>query len=171
MGTPYVGEIRMVGFNYAPVGWAFCDGSLLAISEYDTLFTLIGTTYGGDGQTTFGLPNLAGRIPVHMGTGPGLSTRVIGEMAGTEQVTLTSNQFPVHSHVPQAQSANGVLNNPQNGIWAGSAAALYNTNPPNVLMRAGLVNPAGGNQPHENMMPFVAINFIISLYGIFPTPS
>jgi microcystin-dependent protein len=170
MSTPYIGEIRMVGFNFAPQGWAFCDGSLLPISENDTLFSLIGTTYGGDGQATFALPNLAGRIPVHMGTGPGLSTRVIGEAAGVEQVTLITSQIPVHSHAPQAQSANGGLNTPQNGVWAGSATALYSTDQPNVTMRSGLVNLAGGSQPHENMMPFLAINFIISLYGIYPTP-
>jgi microcystin-dependent protein len=161
----------MVGFNFAPQGWAFCDGSLLPISENDALFALIGTTYGGDGQTTFGLPNLAGRIPIHMGTGPGLSNRLIGELAGVEQVTVTNAQMPQHSHAPQAQSTNGILNTPQNGIWAGSTTALYSTDQPNVLMRAGLVNPAGGSQPHENMMPFLAINFIISLYGIFPSQS
>ena len=171
MGTPYVGEIRMVGFNFAPAGWASCNGALLPISEYDTLFNLIGTTYGGDGQSTFAVPNLAGRVPLHMGTGNGLSTRIIGEMAGVEQVTLTNNQMPLHSHVPQAQNANGVLNSPQNGIWAGSASTIYSTDAPNVPMRNGLVNPVGGNQPHENMMPFLAINFIISLYGIYPTPT
>jgi microcystin-dependent protein len=160
----------MVGFNFAPQGWAFCDGSLLSISENDTLFSLIGTTYGGDGQSTFALPNLAGRIPVHMGTGAGLSTRIIGEIAGVEQVTVTEAQLPAHSHVPQAQSANGTLTNPQNGVWAGSTTALYTPSQPNLSMRAGLVNPAGGSQPHENMMPFLAINFIISLYGIYPTP-
>ena len=170
MGTPYVGEIRMVGFNFAPAGWASCDGSLLPISEFETLFNLIGTTYGGDGQSTFAVPNLAGRIPIHLGTGNGLSTRTIGELAGVEQVTVTNAQMPLHSHAAQAQTANGALSNPQNGIWAGSAAALYSTGQPNVPMRAGLVNPAGSNQPHENMMPFLAINFIISLYGIYPSP-
>ena len=171
MGTPYVGEIRMVGFNFVPLGWASCDGSLLPISQYDVLFNLIGTTYGGDGQTTFALPNLAGRLPIHMGTGNGLSTRIIGELAGSEAVTLINNQMPQHSHVPQAQSANGASNTPQNDIWASSTAAIYSTDQPNVPMRPGLVNSAGGNQPHENMMPFLAINFIISLYGIFPSPS
>jgi microcystin-dependent protein len=171
MGTPYVGEIRMVGFNFAPVGWALCNGALLAISEFDVLFNLIGTTYGGDGQTTFAVPNLAGRVPLHMGTGNGLSPRIIGELAGVEQVTLINNQMPIHSHAAQAQSANGASNTPQNGIWASSTATIYSTDTPNVAMRAGLVNPVGGNQPHENMMPFLAINFIISLYGIYPTPT
>ena len=171
MGTPYVGEIRMVGFNFAPVGWALCNGALLPISEYETLFNLIGTTYGGDGQSTFAVPNLAGRVPLHMGTGNGLSTRIIGELSGTELVTVTNNQMPLHSHVPQAQSANGASNTPQGAIWASSTAAIYSTDAPNVPMRNGLVNPVGGNQPHENMMPFLAINFIISLYGIYPTPT
>jgi microcystin-dependent protein len=161
----------MVGFNFAPVGWALCNGALLAISEFDILFNLIGTTYGGDGQNTFAVPNLSGRVPIHMGTGNGLSTRIIGELSGVETVTLTTNQMTQHSHVPQAQSANGILNNPQSAIWAGSAAAIYSTDTPNVPMRNGLVNQAGGNQPHDNMMPFLAINFIISLYGIFPSPS
>jgi microcystin-dependent protein len=171
MGTPYVGEIRMVGFNFAPAGWALCNGALLPISEYETLFNLIGTTYGGDGQSTFAVPNLAGRVPLHMGTGNGLSPRIIGEVAGVEQITLINSQMPQHSHVPQAQSANGALTNPQNAIWASSTAAIYSTDPPNVPMRNGLVNPAGGNQPHKNMMPFLVINFVISLFGIFPTPN
>ena len=106
-----------------------------------------------------------------MGTGNGLSTRIIGELAGTEVITLTANQMPQHSHVPQAQSTNGASNTPQNGIWASSTAAIYSTDTPNVAMRNGLVNPVGGNQPHENMMPFLAINFINSLYGIYPTPT
>jgi len=171
MSTPYIGEIRMVGFNFAPIGWALCDGQLLAIAEYETLFTLIGTTYGGDGQNTFAVPDLRGRLPMHMGSGAGLSTRIIGEMSGVEQVTLINSQMPQHSHVPQAQSANGALNSPQNGIWAGSTTALYTTDAPNVPMRSGLVNPVGGNQPHDNMMPYLVINFVISLFGVFPTPN
>jgi len=171
MGTPYVGEIRMVGFSFPPVGWALCNGALLAISEFDILFNLIGTTYGGDGQNTFAVPNLSGRVPIHMGTGNGLSTRILGELSGVETVTLTTNQMPQHSHVPQAQIASGALNTPQNGIWSSSASAIYSTDTPSVLMRSGLVNSAGGSQPHDNMMPFLAINFIISLYGIYPSPT
>ncbi len=170
MSNPYVGEIRMVGFNFAPVGWAFCDGALMDIAQYDTLFNLIGTTYGGDGQTTFALPNLSGRIPVHMGAGPGLSNYVIGEAAGTETVTLTSNQMPAHSHAPLAQSGNGDQGSPANGVWAGTTNSIYTSNTPNVVMNAGLIAQSGGNQPHENMMPFLTINFIISLFGIFPSP-
>lgn len=170
MSQPYIGEIRMVGFNFPPAGWASCNGQLMDIAQNDTLFTLIGTTYGGDGQNTFALPNLSGRIPIHMGTGPGLSTYTIGQSAGVETVTLLSNQIPSHSHLPMSQSNNGTLGSPQNGIWAGSTNSLYTTNTPNVPMRNGLIGAAGGNQPHDNMMPFVAINFIISLFGIFPTP-
>jgi microcystin-dependent protein len=169
MSTPYVGEIRMVGFTFAPVGWALCDGQLISISQNSTLFNLIGTTYGGDGQNTFALPNLQGRVPLHQGAGPSLSTRIIGELSGSESVTLTSNQLPQHTHTPLAHSASGSQSSPQNGLWSGSAVAHYSANPPNIPMRPGLVGSAGGSQPHENMMPFVAINFIISLFGIFPS--
>ncbi len=169
MSLPYIGEIRMVGFNFAPVGWASCDGQLVAISQNDTLFTLIGTTYGGDGQNTFALPNLSGRIPIHMGSGPGLSTRNIGEISGSEAVTLTASQIAAHAHTPMAQSANGALNTPQNGVWAGASSSVYTSAAPNMPMRNSLIGMAGGSQPHDNMMPFLAVNFIISLFGIFPT--
>lgn len=169
MSQPFIGEIRMVGFNFPPIGWATCDGQILSIAQNDVLFQLIGTTYGGDGQQTFALPNLAGRIPIHMGTGPGLTTRVIGELAGSETITLITNQLPVHNHPPQAQSANGNLNTPQNGVWAAAPSSRYSTNAANVPMRNTLIGFAGGSQPHDNMMPFVAINFIISLFGVFPS--
>ena len=171
MGTPFIGEIRMFGGNFAPAGWAFCSGQLMPIAENDALFTLIGTTYGGDGQQTFGLPNLQGRLPMHMGTGAGLSARVIGEMGGVETVTLTTQQIPIHSHVPQAVSGNGNQTTPQNGVWAGAAASRYTTNAPSLAMNNTLVGGAGGSQPHDNMMPYLAISFIISLYGVFPTQS
>ncbi len=170
MSTPYIGEIRMVGFNFAPVGWAFCDGQLMDIAQNDTLFNLIGTTYGGDGQTTFALPNLAGRVPIHQGQGPGLSNYVIGQMAGSETVTLATNQIPAHTHVPAANTGTGSQSSPQNALWAASPSGNYTNPPANIPMRSGLVGSSGGSQPHENMMPFVAINFIISLFGIFPTP-
>jgi microcystin-dependent protein len=170
MSTPYIGEIRMVGFNFAPQGWAFCDGQVMAIAQNDALFALIGTTYGGDGQITFALPNLLGRVPIHMGTGPGLSTRVIGESGGSESVTLTTNQLPAHGHTPLAYSAVGSQSSPQNGLWAGSADARYSTSPANQPMRNTLIGAGGGGQPHANLMPFAAINFIISLFGIFPSP-
>src|SRR5512140_1176359 len=160
MGSPYVGEIRMFGGTFAPQGWAFCNGQLMAISENTALFSLIGTTYGGDGQTTFALPNLQGRVPLHQGTGPGLSPRVVGELGGSETVTLTPGQMPQHTHTPLAHSTIGSQSSPQNGLWSGSPVARYSTNPPGIAMRPDLVGGVGGSQPHENMMPFVAINFI-----------
>lgn len=165
MGQPFVGEIRMVGFNFAPAGWAFCNGQLLAIAENDALFALIGTTYGGDGQVTFGLPNLQGRMPVHQGSG-----YVMGQAAGSETVTLTSGQLPVHSHAALAQTASGNLPTPGGAVWAASTLNQY-AGPgttPNATMNAGNLLSTGGNQPHENMSPFLTINFVISLFGIFP---
>jgi microcystin-dependent protein len=170
--TPYVGEIRTVGFTFAPVGWALCDGQLLAISENDTLFTLIGTTYGGDGQNTFGLPDLQGRAPVHMGTSPEGITYVIGEQAGVETVTLTTQQIPAHSHPFLASLSSGTQINPP-GNTTGQPVQIqpYIQDNPSVPMASNAITPAGGSQPHENMMPFLTINFIISLFGIFPTQS
>jgi microcystin-dependent protein len=169
MGQPFVGEIRMFGGNFAPVGWAFCNGALMAIAENETLFNLIGTTYGGDGQQTFALPDLRGRLPIHMGTGGGLSTRVIGEMAGVETVTLISQQIPAHSHAALTVSGGGNQSTPQNGVWAGSSNSIYTSNAPSLPMNNSLIGAAGGSQPHENRMPYLAISFIISLFGIFPT--
>jgi microcystin-dependent protein len=166
MSEPYIGEIRMVGFNFAPAGWAFCDGRLLPIAENDALFTLIGTTYGGDGQTTFALPDLRGRLPLHQG-----NSHTIGESAGTESVTLTLNQLPQHNHPALAQSENGNQGSPANGVWAGSTLLQYTTNNANAAMNPTLVGQSGGSQPHDNMMPFLTISFIISLYGVFPTQS
>jgi len=169
MSSPFVGEIRMFGGNFAPAGWAFCDGQALPISENDVLFTLIGTTYGGDGQQTFNLPDLRGRLPMHMGTGPGGSARTIGEMGGVESVTLTTQQIPIHNHAPLAVSGSGNQSTPQNGAWAGAATSLYSSSAPNLAMNNTLINGAGGNQPHENLMPYLTISFIISLFGIYPT--
>lgn len=170
MGQPFVGEIRMVGFNFAPQGWMLCQGQTLAISEFDTLFQLIGTTYGGDGQSTFQLPNLASRVPMHMGTGTGLSTRTIGEMAGVESVTLTTQQIPSHSHVPNA-TVTGSTPDPTNNFWAGFSSAQYSDQAPNAQMANNAAQPTGGSQPHDNMIPFLVINFIIALFGVFPSPS
>ena len=169
MGQPYVGEIRMVGFSFAPVGWAFCSGQLMSISENDTLFNLIGTTYGGDGQSTFALPNLQSRIPIHAGQGPGLSNRVLGDIAGTESVTLTTQQIPAHNHPAEAQSGAGNQSSPSNGVWAASGQSVYGSGAGSLGMKSTLIGGSGGNQPHDNMMPFLVINFIISLYGIYPT--
>src|SRR5215813_6055601 len=166
MSTPYIGEIRMFAGNFAPVGWAFCNGQLLPISGNDALFNLIGTTYGGDGQNTFALPNLSSRVPIHQG--PGF---VIGQTGGEESVTLTVQQIPSHTHVAQCQSTNGGQSTPQSGVWAASASNPYSNVAPNTPMNASALAPSGGSQPHDNMLPFLVINFIISLFGVFPSQS
>ena len=170
MSNPYIGEIRMFGGNFAPAGWAFCAGQLMPISENDALFTLIGTTYGGDGQETFGLPNLSGRTPVHMGQGPTISqTYVIGEMAGVESVTLTTQQIPIHNHAFLPSTTISAETNPTNNVISQSSqATIYISDQPNVNM-ANRVGPTGGSQPHENMQQYLCIQYIISLFGIFPT--
>lgn len=165
MSSPFIGEIRMFGGNFAPAGWAFCDGSLIPISENDALFNLIGTTYGGDGQTTFALPNLQSRVPIHVG--PGF---VLGQSGGVETVTLTTSQIPAHSHVPQCFAAGGNQNKPDGGVWASSSpATYYATAAPSVTMDPAAIGPSGGSQPHDNMVPFLAVNFILSLFGVFPS--
>lgn len=178
MSDPFIGEIRMFGGNFAPLNWAFCNGQLLSISEYDALFALIGTTYGGDGQSTFGLPDLRGRIPIGEGSGPGLTPRVIGESAGTETVTLTQNQLPTHSHTANVTSVTGDLPGPAiNAVPAALAspgrfyAAPSNVapQPHTVAMNPASIGPAGGNQPHDNIMPSLCVSFIISLAGVFPS--
>ena len=168
--APYVGEIRMFAGNFAPNGWMFCEGATLPISENEVLFQLIGTTYGGDGESTFNLPNLASRVPIHMGTGPDGTTYQIGEMAGTEQETLTTQQIPNHTHPFTVSGGTAVPTNPQGNVYAQSTqATLYIDDVPNVQMNAGSIGPAGGSQPHENTQPFLCINFIISLFGVFPS--
>jgi microcystin-dependent protein len=174
--TAYIGEIRMFGGNFAPLGWMFCQGQELPIAEYDTLYTLIGTIYGGDGQSTFNLPNLACRVPIHMGNYQNTITYQIGEMAGTEQETLTVQQIPSHNHPLIASTAGSTLS-PGNALLAVPTSAVQgimpynNTSAPTVPIEPTTVLPAGGSQPHDNMQPFLCINFIISLYGIFPTQS
>jgi microcystin-dependent protein len=170
MSSPYIGEIRMFGGSFAPAGWAFCSGQAMPISENDALFTLIGTTYGGDGQETFNLPDLQGRVPIHMGQGPGLQSYQIGEAAGVESVTLTTQQIPAHNHAFVASTSPGTSNSPQDTVPASPPVAkLYRLTSPADPFPAGLLQPAGGNQPHDNLMPYLAISFIISLFGIFPT--
>lgn len=168
MSTPYVGEIRMFAGNFAPAGWELCQGQLLPISENDTLFNLIGTTYGGDGQETFGLPNLAGRVPVHIGTNQGV-THQLGEMAGVEMVTVTTNQMPMHTHAMLASMDIPTGSSPAGNVTGQAANKLYRVPGGTVSMHAGSVTPAGGSQPHENMQQYVCVNYIISLYGIFPS--
>ncbi|MEP6491703.1 MAG: tail fiber protein [bacterium] len=171
--SAYVGEIRMFAGNFAPAGWMFCDGSTLPISENETLFQLIGTTYGGDGESTFNLPNLASRVPVHMGVGPGGATYQVGEMAGTEQETLTVQQIPAHTHPLMASTSGGTVQTPQGNVLASTSGGiqLYYEGQTNGNMNASAIGPAGGSQPHDNVQPFLCINFIISLFGIFPSPT
>ena len=166
MGQSYVGEIQICAGNFAPLNWHFCDGSLLAISEYDTLFSLIGTTYGGDGQTTFAVPDLRGRIPIHQGGG-----FVIGQSGGAEAVTLTTQQLPVHSHPMTAAAIGGDQPSPAGNVLANSLSITpYINDAPGAAMAAAIA-AAGGSQPHNNLQPYICINYIISLFGIYPSPS
>lgn len=163
MIEPYLGEIRMFAGNFAPLGWALCNGQLLSIAEYDALFSLLGTTYGGDGMTHFALPDLQGRIPIH----PSPSYPQ-GSKGGVEQVTLILNQMPRHTHVPTATTVPESPVSPDNKIWSSSPTTSFSTGGTLVNMNPQLVGLAGGNQPHDNMMPSTTISFIISLYGNYP---
>lgn len=172
MSQPFVGECRLVGFNFAPVGWMTCQGQILPISENETLFNLIGTTYGGDGQQTFALPDLQGRAPIHLGTGPGSVTFTIGEKAGVEQVTLTTQQIPAHSHTLTGSKGNGNSNFPQANVLAANPTFVYvTTGPPipNKAMNPAAITNVGGSQPHDNLQPFLVMTWVISLFGIFPS--
>lgn len=168
---PYIGEIHMFAGSYAPVGWALCDGSILQISEYEVLFTLIGTTYGGDGQQTFALPDLRGRTPIHQGNAPGQqAVRYLGQRDGAEEVVLTPAQMPQHTHAAQGASASGTATDPAGAAWASATTAGFHAGAPSsvVTLAPQALQPAGGNQPHENRSPVVAVNFIIALEGIYP---
>jgi microcystin-dependent protein len=167
MAQPYIGEIRMFGGNFAPAGWMFCEGQLLSIADNDALFTLIGTTYGGDGQTTFALPDLRGRLPMHKGNGT-----TIGEQGGVESVTLTVQQIPVHTHTLVGTTTLGSVPDPLGNVVAQSRTAsidLYVEDNAIAAMAANAIAPAGGSQPHDNFQPYLCVNFIISLFGIFPS--
>src|ERR1051326_1837365 len=170
MSSPYVGEIRMFGGSFAPAGWAFCSGQTIPISQNDTLFNLIGTTYGGDGQETFNLPDLQGRFPVHAGQGPGISQSYqIGEQFGVEQVTLTTQQIPQHNHSFLCSLNPPNATDPTNQVIGnGNQIHLFTQDVANKTMNPATVGAVGGSQPHENMMPFLVVSFIISLFGIFP---
>jgi microcystin-dependent protein len=172
MSSPYVGEIRIFAGNFAPVGWALCNGQVVPISENPTLFQLIGTTYGGDGQSTFNLPNLQSRVPIHQGTDPHGNNYPLGQAAGTETVTLTTAQIPQHSHAAVV-SAGGNTDTPVNnypGADPQGADAQWKANTQaNATMNGNAIATAGGSQPHTNIQPYLAINYIISLFGIFPT--
>jgi microcystin-dependent protein len=167
---PFLGQIKMFAGNFAPRGYAFCDGQLLSIASNTALFSLLGTIYGGDGRTTFGLPDLRGRLPVHQGTGFGLTPRNIGQKAGVETVVLTAGQLPVHTHTPQATNIPGSGSSPAGAVPAGATGGSYYTaEEPTEEMNAGVVSNAGGNQQHTNVMPFFCINFIIALTGLYPS--
>lgn len=171
MAQPYVGEIRLFAGNFPPNGWMFCDGQLLPISENETLFQLIGTTYGGDGESTFALPNMQSRVPIHQGTGPDGINYQLAEMAGVESVTLTTQQIPSHTHPllgsTDPASSRGVLNQ----VLGRAPADAYTSEFTPDLLSAQSISPVGGSQPHENCQPFLCINYIISLFGIFPSPT
>jgi microcystin-dependent protein len=173
-GQPYVGEIAIFAGNFPPAGWMFCYGQLLPISENDVLFQLIGTTYGGDGQETFGLPDLRGRVPMHMGQGAGLTNRTISERAGAEAVTLTTQQIPQHNHVPLASSAPGTTASPAGALPAdnGAGSAQYTQDTDSLVKQpVQTLYPMGSSQPHSNMQPYLTVNYIISLFGVYPSPS
>ena len=171
MATSYVGEIRMFGGNFAPQGWMTCDGQLLSIAENDVLFNLIGTTYGGDGQTTFALPNLSGRVPMHMGQGSGLSSYFIGAQGGVQNVTLTSNQMPVHTHpiVADSNNATATQTSPVNDFYGNASPAKIYSAKTSGLHPMMTLPAQGGSQPHDNMQPYLAVTYIISLYGVYPS--
>jgi microcystin-dependent protein len=178
MSQPYLGQIIMFGGNFAPAGWALCNGQSLAISQNDALFALIGTTYGGDGEETFNLPNLQSRVPMHMGQGPGLSQNYqIGEAAGVESVTLTTQQIPAHNHPAQVSSNPATSASPTNTILANEAIGLATANcfsygafvSPGVALAQQTIAPAGGSQPHDNMQLYLTLNFVIALNGVFPS--
>ena len=168
MAQPYVGEIRLFAGNFAPAGWMFCEGQLLPISENETLFQLIGTTYGGDGESTFALPDLRGRIPIHQGNG-----FILAETGGAEEITLTVNQIPSHTHPLVGSQAIGTEIAPGGNVLAQTAGGLqpYFEADPNAPMAGQSVSPVGGSQPHTNFQPYLCVDFIISLFGIFPSPT
>ena len=167
MAQPYVGEIRMFAGNFAPAGWMFCEGQLLPISENETLFQLIGTTYGGDGQSTFALPDLRGRIPIHQGNG-----FILAETGGAEEITLTVNQIPAHSHPLLGSLAPATDPNPAGNVLATTTQMeIYYADNPDTSMAATSISPIGGSQPHTNFQPYLCVNFIISLFGLFPSPT
>jgi microcystin-dependent protein len=168
MAQPYVGEIRMFGGNFAPAGWMFCDGQLLPISENETLFNLIGTTYGGDGESTFALPDLRGRLPIHQGSG-----FVLAETGGAEEITLTVNQIASHTHPLLASTSPGISSNAQNNdICSSPSLLLYiEGQSPDTNLSPSVVGPVGGSQPHTNFQPYLCVDFIISMFGIFPSPT
>lgn len=170
MSEPFVGEIRMFAGNFAPRGWAFCDGQLLAVSQNDALFSLLGTIYGGDGRTTFGLPDMRGRLPIHAGHGPGLSERRLGAKGGAEKVTLTVNQMPSHGHTYNATTATGTANSPLDALVGESPTVdVFSESTPTDRLASTAITNTGGSQSHTNEMPYLCVHFIIALFGIYPS--
>jgi microcystin-dependent protein len=168
MSEPFVAEIMIFAGNFAPRGWAFCNGQLLPIAQNTALFSLIGTTYGGDGRTTTGLPNLQGRAPMHPGTGPGLSTRRLGENGGVKDVTLTLAQIPTHNHKAMGSGAENNQETPDGNSWGANELGDQYRDAENATMEANVLKPVGG-QPHNNMQPYLGLNFIIALLGLYPS--
>ena len=167
---PFLGQIVMVGFNFAPQGWAMCDGQLMPINQNTALFSLIGTYYGGDGISTFALPDLRGRTPIHQGAGPGLQSYSVGQVGGEEQVSLTISQIPAHTHALLGQSALGSAASPAGNIWAAqSRLNIYSSAVPDVSMAAGSIGTSGAGQPHDNRSPYLTVTYIIALEGVYPS--
>ena len=164
MSTPFLGEIKLISWNFPPKGWAFCNGQFLPINQNQALFSILGTTYGGNGQTTFALPDLQNRVPMHTGDG-----HFLGEKAGEEAHTLTQSELPTHNHLPSCTDVVGTAATPSNNVWAGNSGSPYSDQAINAAMNAGNVAPAGGSQPHNNLSPYLTINFIIALQGLFPS--
>ncbi|GAA0434504.1 phage tail protein [Leifsonia naganoensis] len=170
MANSYVGEIRMFAGTFEPAGWMFCRGQLISIADYETLFNLLGTTYGGDGQSTFGLPDLGARFPVHQGTSSSGRQFTLGQMSGADQVTVNVPQLPVHTHAPTAAAAPTTAS-ASGAVLAGWADAPFTSATPSTALALQQLAPTGGSQPHENRQPYVTVSFIISLFGIYPSPS
>jgi microcystin-dependent protein len=179
MSDQFLGEIRIFPFDFAPIGWAMCNGQILPISQYAALFSLLGTNYGGNGTSSFGLPNFQGAVPINQGTGPGLSTYAVGEIGGTSTVTLLQPEMAVHRHLVTADAELATTGTPASAIYMqghwpgtpGGQVALYNTLAPDTALNSNAISYVGGNQPHNNMMPYLALNFCIAMSGIFPPRS
>jgi microcystin-dependent protein len=173
MSNQYVGEVRLVGFSFAPANWQQCQGQILSISSNNALFNLIGTTYGGDGQSTFALPNLQGRIPIHQGTGASGTTYVMGQIGGSESVTITSSTYPTHNHALLASGAQAGVVSPGNNVLGQLSSAYSNETPSSaaVMNNAVLGKSPGGSLPHDNLQPYLVLNWVIALFGIYPTPN
>lgn len=169
MSEPFIGEVRMAGFNFAPRGWAFCNGQVISIAQNTALFSLLGTTYGGNGQTTFALPNLQGRVPMHTGQGPGLSNRVQGEQGGSANVTLLAAQMPAHSHALATAAVPADRATATGNRLAQPRDPVYRNTPPDGQLDGAAIGASGGSLPHNNLSPYLVVNFIIALQGVFPS--